>query len=827
MTMNPKKIISSLLVILIFKSVPLSVYGNDIKFEYVMNLGVQVTGVVQDEHGFLWIATSNGLKRYDGIEVKTWRKDEGSLSEDFIRVICDAEDALWLLTNSQGLNRFDKNTGEFKHYKHDPGDENSLRGAGGFALCVDQNGFIWVGTENGVLSRLDPRTDTFTHFKHNPENPNSLPQGFLTTIYQDSSGMFWIGSEGGGLTKFKFETGTFTNYRHDPQDPFSLSGNRVNVVLEDDDPNTLWIGTATSGLNRLDKETGKFTRFQYDPDNPASMSNNSIMSLCKDAGDYLWVGTIHGGLNRLDKRTGLFQRFLNDPEASDANMTRVIEELYIDRSDILWVMSRPGAILKHDRKTKGFALYRHDSRQPNSISSNTILPIYEDKQGVVWIGTGNGGLNKYNRESDAFISYKYDPQDPGSLPAPGVFALAEDGNGTFWVAASDASQGTLAAFDRQAGIFTKSYRHDPDAPNSISNHRFVLDIHPDKSDPGIIWLAVGFGGLEKFDTEKEIFTHYPGTPDDPTQLAGNYLNIHQDDTGVLWLGGSYGLDRFDPETESVTRYRHDPDDPNSLVEDNVSVIYEDRSGMLWLGTVGGLDKFNPHTGVFTHYTKKMGLPDNNILGIFTDDKEVLWMSSGSGIIKFDPAKETYKLYTKADGLQGDVFYYFAHCKTRNGEIWFAGFNGANRFHPDHITDNPHIPNVVLTSLRQGGEEVFFGLMPPRLKEIRLDWRTNYIEFEAAALEFTNPENNQYMYLLEGIDDNWYRAGTRRFGRYTNLPGGVYTLNIKGSNNDGIWNQEGASLKVIVAAPPLEKVVGILPLRARVSYYTVLVYQDPA
>jgi len=788
------------LTICILNSIPPSAHGNEVKFERVMNLGVQITGIVQDKEGFFWIATSNGLKRYDGLEIKTWRKDEDSLSDDFIRAICDTDKAIWLLTNTQGLNRFDKNSGKFKHYKHDPHNENSLKGAGGFALLVDTDGFVWVGTENGVLSRLDPRTDSFTHYRHDPNTPNSLPKGFLTTIYQDSSGTFWIGSEGGGLTKFDFKTETFTHYLHDPDNPSSISGNRVNVILEDDN-GILWIGTGTSGLNRFDKKTKKFTRYQHHQNDPASISHNSVMSICIDTAAYLWVGTIHGGLNRFNKQTGTFERFLNDPDAPDANLTKVIEEIYIDRSDILWVLSRPGAILKNDRKAKGFALYRHDPRQSGSLSSNTILPIYEDRQGVIWIGTGNGGLNKFIRENDTFISFKYDPQDPDGLPAPGVFAIAEDGNGVFWIAASDASRGTLSVFDRKTNRIVKSYRHDPNNPNSISNNRFLLDIYPDRFDPNILWLAVAFGGLEKFDTKKEIFTHYPGNPDDPTKLAGGYVNIFQDDGGILWLGGNYGLDRFDPVSGKVIRYRHILNDSNSLIVDNVSVIYEDRTGLLWLGTAGGLEKFDRKTETFTHYNSKKGLPDNNVLGILEDKKGNIWMSTGGAIIKFDPAEESYKLYTQSDGLQGDAFYWFSDCLTQNGEMWFAGFNGANRFHPDSIRDNPHIPNVVLTSVKQGGEEVFFGTMPPRLKKIALDWRSNYFEFEAAALEFTKPEKNRYMYRLEGIDEDWYIAGTRRFGKYTNLPGGTYLLKIKGSNNDGIWNATGVTLKVIVTPPP--------------------------
>ncbi|MCP3875025.1 MAG: PAS domain S-box protein, partial [Desulfobacteraceae bacterium] len=562
----------------------------------------------------------------------------------------------------------------------------------------------------------------------------------------------------------------------------------------------LWVGTATSGLNRFDRKTKKFIRYKHAQNNPVSISHDSVMSLCND-GQFLWVGTIHGGLNRLNKETGNFSRFFNDPKATDVNKTMAIEEIFIDRSNILWVCSRPGVILKHDQKIKGFSLYRHDPTVKGTISSNTILPIYEDKQGTIWIGTGNAGLNQYLRSTDSFVTYKFDPKDTTSLPAPAVFAMAEDNKGTFWVSASDTSKGTLSILDRKTGKFIKFYRHDPKNPDSISNNRFLLDIYPDRFSPNILWLATAFGGLEKFDTKNEIFKHYPGSPGDPGKLSGSYLNIFQDDAGMLWLGGNYGLDRFDPSSEKVKRYRNIPDKSNSLIENNVSVIHEDHTGNLWLGTTGGLDKFNPKTQMFTHYTTKDGLPDNNILGMLEDDHGNLWMSSGSGIIKFDPNKEEFKLYTKSDGLQGDAFYWFSDCRTRDGEMWFAGFNGANRFYPDKIKDNPHIPNIALTSVKQGGEEIASKVLPSRLKRIVLDWRTNYFEFEAAALEFTAPEKNKYMYMLEGFDDKWFDAGNRRFGRYSNIPGGTYTLKIKGSNNDGVWNENSIAVQVIVANPP--------------------------
>ena len=311
-------------------------------------------------------------------------------------------------------------------------------------------------------------------------------------------------------------------------------------------------------------------------------------------------------------------------------------------------------------------------------------------------------------------------------------------------------------------------------------------------------------GWKKFQKSTETFIHFQHNPQDPNSLSNNNLwTLSQDRQGILWLptnGG--GLNRFDPKTETFTHFRHDPQIPTSLSSDTVNVVFEDAAGMLWVGTAAGFDRFDRQTQTFQRYTPDTGYPVTMITSINQDADGNLWMGSlgGDGLIKFDPTTETLRVYKESDGLQGNVFYPLNGILDRDGLMWFGGPNGLNSFDPREIQDNDYIPSIVITALKQGGEPLLFGKSPERVREIRLDWQHNFFEFEYAALNFTQAEKNQYKYKLEGFDKDWFSAGTRRFGRYSGLPSGAYTLRIIGSNNDGIWNEQGVSLKLIVVPP---------------------------
>ncbi len=415
----------------------------------------------------------------------------------------------------------------------------------------------------------------------------------------------------------------------------------------------------------------------------------------------------------------------------------------------------------------------------------------------MWIGSTGGGLTRFDPSAERFSNFRHDPDDPDSLIPDTVFALREDSEGTPWVGA----WGGLDRFDRETGVFAHCL-HDEKDENSLG-HNAVRGIREDAD--GYLWIATTFGGINRPDPKTGRFSRYAKEPDNPGSLSDNNVwRLFIDGDGTLWAGASQAPNRFDPKTETFVHYRHDPKDPNSISDNLVINMHEDRDGVLWLATPAGLNRMDRSTGRFRGYTVRDGLPRNTVESIVEDGRGFLWLSTDKGVSKFDPREETFFNYDVSDGLQGDKFYGSAYLKTRDGEIYFGGPDGLDRFHPDRIRNNPHPPPVVLTDFLVFNESAPIGpdaLMPKQVGyvgRIVLYPRHSRFAFEFAALDYAAPGKNRYAYMLEGFDRNWTFADSeRRFATYTNLNPGQYVFRVKASNNDGVWNEEGASVRVVV------------------------------
>ncbi len=363
--------------------------------------------------------------------------------------------------------------------------------------------------------------------------------------------------------------------------------------------------------------------------------------------------------------------------------------------------------------------------------------------------------------------------------------------------------GGLNKFERERGQFTH-YQHNSNDPHSLS-HNFVWPIYEDRT--GDFWIGTFGGGLNKFDRDTEQFVRYQHNPNDPHSLGNNSIaKLYEDSLGEFWIGTTGGLDKFDRATGQFSHYQHNPDDPHSLSSDIVASIYEDQSGSLWIGTLGGFNKFDRKTETFTRYGTKDGLPNEVITGILEDAQGNLWLSTFKGLSKFNPQTETFKTYTSSDGLQSDRFS-VGHYQSKDGKMFFGGDRGFNAFYPQEIKDNDYIPPIVLTDFQLFNESVPVSAdsaVPKSLteiEEIELSYQDSVFSFEFSALHYSDPETNQYAYMLEGFDKDWnYTNAKRRFATYTNLDGGEYVFRVKGSNSDGVWNEEGISVKIIINPP---------------------------
>jgi signal transduction histidine kinase/ligand-binding sensor domain-containing protein len=795
-----------LFIALIILALQANVYAEDsIKVEHPFNTGTYNIMMTQDKEGFLWVGTITGVIQYDGYNMKMYKAGPGSLaSPGAPSIYVDSEGLIWIATLGGGANVLDKEKGTFIYHKNDPDNLNSLSdNQFNYApklIAEDNNGLIWLGTQGG-LNSYDKKNKKFTRYQHDPDNPNTVSNDSIWTVFIDSNDMIWIGTEK-GLDLFDKNNNIFTHFKHDPAKPQSIGKGRVQAVIEDRD-GIIWVGTNGGGLNKFDNKTQTFTHYLHDPKKPDSLKSNMIYSLMEDSHGDLWIGRSYSapvGIEKFNKKTETFISHQHNPDDPNSIKGNPVMGYYEDYSGIIWVVVNTGSIEKIDKSRWQFTIYNKNPKKSNSINSNFVLTIIEDSENEIWFGTYMGGLNRFNRKTQKFISYKHDPKNPDGIRHDYVFAVFEDSSKNLWVGMDD---GSFGLFDKKNGKFSKIFKN----PYGDVTPRGIVE---DRFDSNILWHGSEGKGILKVHKEKGYIKQYIHNPDDPTSLSNNWVPYpFQDKEGILWLlpqGG--GLNLFDRETETFKHFKHDPKNPETIGGNTVYCAYIDSSGDFWVSSEGGLNKFNKKQGTFKRYTKQQGLPTNDIRAILEDNYGNLWLSSDVGIIKFDPEKEkVLKLYNKEDGLQADSFSIYATSaiKTKNGQMWFAGTtNGVVSFYPEKIKDNPYLPQIALSSFKQDRLDVDCGKSIERIKEISLAWQKNYFEFEFVALSFTNPKQNQYAYMLEGFDTDWNETGTRRYGKYTNIPGGNYTLKLKGSNNDGIWNETGKSIKIVVEYPPWKR-----------------------
>ncbi len=743
----------------------------------------------------MWFGTQDGLNRYDGYNFKVYKndpEDPNSISINYIlSLLEDSEGDLWIGTNGGGLNRFDRDLDAFTSFVSESDDSRGLSSNFVNAIYEDSDGNLWIGTGAG-LNRFHRETNDFTHYLNDPENPQSISGNEITAIFEDREGTLWIGTDESGLNRFDREAETFTSYKFDKNDSYSISGDSINAFLEDRLGN-LWIATQDSGLNKLNRETTQFERYQNEPDNPNSLSYNTVSSIIEDKRGLIWIGTNGSGVNLFDPTNGQFAHLHQDSNDPLSLSSEQIFSLYEDQSGVLWFGTFGGGLNKFDPDKAKFTTYVSNPNNANSLQGPGIWSIYEDREGILWIGTNSGGLNRLDRETGEWRHYINDPENPFSISSNAVMTILEDRDGTLWAGTFG---GGLNKFDRESFQFTQ-----------VDVWPIVMKVFEDRS--GNLWIGTNGSGLGLLDKETGEITYYQNEEGNYQSLSSNAVTVIKEDAdGQLWVGTfASGLNRFDPETGTVTRFLFDPSERGSLSNNAIMSIHFSSDGVLWIGTFGGgLNKFNPETETFQVYRERHGLPNDSIYGILEDAEGNLWLSTNFGLSKFDPSTETFKNFDSSDGLQSNEFNQGAFYKSNSGELFFGGITGVNSFFPDEVIENPFVPPIVITDFKLFNETVELGEGSPleipivETDEISLTYQDDFFSFEFASLHFSSPQENQYAYIMEGLDKDWNLVGNRRFAGYTNVPPGDYIFRVVGTNRDGIWNPEGASIKISIVPP---------------------------
>jgi ligand-binding sensor domain-containing protein/class 3 adenylate cyclase/predicted metal-dependent HD superfamily phosphohydrolase len=797
-----------------FVAVAAQAQNNDIKFQNISILdGLSqsyVNQILQDRQGFMWVATQDGLNQYDGYSFKVYKNDPSdpySIAHNYVHAVYEDNDSsIWVGTDV-GLSRFDKATRRFENYYAQPKNPEGLSNEIVWAIAEDAEGYLWIGTEHGGLNRFDPKTGIFKQYKQGP-GAKDLPNNTVTSLVHDSDGQMWIGTFG-GLCRYNLASDNFTVYKNNPNDPASLSNNVV-VSLATDADGTLWVGT-NDGLNSMHKVgNGEvFRRYYHDPENMASLGENTITSLYSSSFGPMWVGTRGGGLTRMI--TGGDEPQFNTYRHDDFDQYSLIQNqvmtIYEDRSGSMWVGTYNG-ISRFDPEKQGFSHIKYDVNNTNSLPDKNVWSFSEGSNGDLWVCT-RAGLTRIDRPSSKFSHYSRVTNNLKSLKDNSALSVHVDSKGVVWVGMTD-------------GLFRLDNWADPvnydfipvefrDSVSAYSDNRTYTIM---EGRDGYLW--VGFReGMARINPENLSFQHFNHDPSDPNSLSDNIVRcLYQMSDGSIWAGtDGAGFCEImiegagDSAKISFKRHQHSAEDPSSISNHGVTSMQEGAAGSLWLGTYGGgIVKYDAKDGTFTPYRERDGLANNVVYGVLADDYGNLWCSTNLGLSKFNKTDRTFRNYVLNDGLQSSEYNIGAYFGNSKGEMFFGGINGFNAFYPEEIRNNTRAPEVVITDFQLFNKDIGIGGESPLKKHIsltesiELNYRQNNITIRFAALHFSDPQKNQYEYILENHDEMYTNVGNRREVYFTNMPDGEYIFRVRGSSSDGVWSSEEATLRIVIHPP---------------------------
>lgn len=777
-------------------------FGKKVKFENILN----VSGVrcLQDSKGFLWITTNDGIRRYDGYSFKVFKNEKSnknSLNVNPLQGLCESKDGLiWIGTVGGGVNIYDPKQETFEHMVMDSLNTNSLSSNLVYAVCEDVDGTMWFGTFGGGVCRYNREKKEFKRYLPEANNHFSLSGKDVRDIVLDKNKQVWIGVDGGGLCRYERSSNRFIRHMSEPGDPSTLASNIVLDIFVDKD-GFFWTGSWEGGVTKFDPNTGKaVARYKNDPANPNSLANNISFGISQDPQGRIWISTWKG-LDVLDQKTGIFHHFVHDPLEPTSLPNNMMFDAFCDKFGCMWVHTASGTC-KINMLQKRFSVFEHDLTNKNSLNSSDVGVIAKMPNGEYWIASQNNGINIVDFEQNAFkvlTSIPGDKNSPLSNTRPTAIYL--DINGWVWLSTTSG----VDVYNPQTMRKIASHVQIPHK-DSLQNNVCNAILNDRNGD---LWFTTYGGGVFRYNYKSKKFKNYP--IDASTQMNNVGIHMTIDAEGVIWVATkNFGLAYFDPKSDGLKFIMNDEKNKKSLSTNNLQYVYEDQNGILWLGSAGnGFDRYDRKTQEFQNFNKKnAGIADDIVNSIISQGRH-LWVATNSGITKFDMEKlVTVQNFDQSDGLAGTGFTERSVFRNEHDLLFFGSSKGLTIFHPDSITNNPAPPKVVLTELKLNNFLVVPGKGQPitenigSAKEIHLSYlkhKNVYIEF--TVLHFTNPGKNQYKYMLEGFDTSWTITSVdRRFAQYTNLSGGEYTFKVIGASCDGVWDNDGASVKIIVHPP---------------------------
>jgi len=771
--------------------------------------GNNVYNLLEDHKGFLWVATNFGLSRYDGYTFKNYSydiRDKHSLTAGWCSGLMeDEEGIIWLVSGTEGFYSFNPKTEKFHHYRHEPGNTNSIAND-----VIDNSvyslssGVLWLCTLSG-LDGFNTKTKKFKHFTHRAGDSTSIASNQVRSILLDEKGNLFVGYDSVSIdyfdTKSEKVTGRFTFY--------NSTGQSVKIGgFNPGNNGNYWMGVIGGGLVCFNPATGEEKYFAEKPYSNFAPPNVSS-PIYEDANGNLWMGSDLQGLDFFDRAENKFHHYTKAQGlGTDID---VVFSIIPDRSGKIWIGTEQSGLFAVDTKYKAFTSYRSHAEDPNSVASNLVISFMENQEGRFYVCSK--GVDFFDKATGKFTGLSLIVNGKDFLKDNPVWSCMEDSKGMIWFCTGDG----LVSYNPKSKDY-RTYVYDAKDPQSLGD---VSCTGIAEDSKGNYWTTSWpNGGLQSFNPLTGKFKSFNTDKKGkslPTKSLGGFIpDLH----GNFYLGSwNGGMIIFNPAEETFQIFRHNADDTTSLSSDIVFDMEESKSGIVWVTTMGGgLNAYNPRTGKFKAYTTRDGLPSNAVMSIVEDNNKNYWLGTLSGISCFTPPADPFdedchpihfRNYSSSDGLPANDLQLRGAYKAQDGKLYFGTQSkGFFYFNPDELKDNAYVPPVYLTEFKLFNQPVgvhdsarILNVPIEDTREITLTYQQNMISFAFSALNFIHPEKNQYAYMLVGFDKDWiYTDAARRFANYTNLDPGEYLFKVKGSNNDGLWNEKFASVKLIILPP---------------------------
>ncbi len=728
--------------------------------------------ILQDRRGYMWFGSFGGLSRYDGESFENFRPrpDGRSLAASVVFALLeDASGSLWVGTDGGGLARYDQDADSFELFRAGGEASGSLSSDRILSLAMDSRGRILAGGGDGTINVLDPVTRKFSRIR--PLHPAPI-----RCLAADSRGLIWAGTEGGGLLRWDEATLELLAFVHGPLDASSLGFDTVRCLFRDS-KDRLWAGLGNGDVELVGE--GGFTHCLSPPGraHPAQ----AVRSLGEDVDGAIWVGYEDAGIGILDGTT----RILRPPAAGGGAMLRA---LYRDRKGLMWAGLKEGGLRVYNLRSALFQRYMSlDDGRP----LRGLRGMAEGREGRVYLGTDGLGLLAIDPLTGSVREVQGMPGDRASRK---VYSVLVAKDGTVWAGTDGA--GLIA---RSPGGEVRIFRHEAGRAASLASD-VVWSLFEDAD--GSLWVGTEGGGLDLLAPGGTSFVHHKPEGSSSGSISGSSIRaVFRDSKGRLWAGAwDGGLSRLDPGSSSFTSFGPDARNPASLGDASVNCIFEDSRGTIWVGTGGsGLARLDDATGRFVHYSVEEGLAGATVYGILEDSSRGLWISTATGLSRWLGPGSGFFNFGSEDGLASALLYQNSFLRTRDGELWLGGKEGLTRFEPGRIPEKGSVPDIAISDVDAGGRHLSLGSLGPERK-VQLAWDNSGLSVRIAVLDYVAPNRNRYAMSLTGRQDSWTQLGISNLGSIAPLSPGEYLLRVKGSNGNGVWNDEGASLKVLVHPP---------------------------